>query len=406
MKANSKKIRSRVQLSPLPFHYLADLFPLMSASDFDALVEDIRANGIRVPITLFEGKVLDGRNRIRACEAAGVEPIFEVFQGTEDDALSYVLSLNLVRRHLCTTQKAALGVQLLPREQKAARGRKREAAKDRQNFAGAQGKATDVVGARVGVSGETVRQAAWIADSTPDVYEAMRDGVVRTMPEAARLTVLNPEERGVVLSKMRDGGLSFRDSKADTTYWDRPGSSTEWYSPPEILDAARAAMGGAITLDPASSKEANKIVGARRYYTVEEDGLSLHWKAARLWLNPPYGCNPDGTSLQAAWTGKLLEEFKAGKTRQAVALVRASTESYWFSLLWEFPMCFVRGKIEFTPGPGAKPSNPTVSSAIVGVGVDAEAFRQEFQAWGQVVVPAKEGGGNLAVGAGPGRGKE
>lgn len=49
-------------------HHETELFPLLRGPEFEALVEDIRANGLREPVNLFEGKVLDGRNRIRACE--------------------------------------------------------------------------------------------------------------------------------------------------------------------------------------------------------------------------------------------------------------------------------------------------------------------------------------------------
>ena len=50
----------------LTAHPLADMFPLIEGEDFQSLVDDIVANGIRVPIMLYEGKVLDGRNRLRA----------------------------------------------------------------------------------------------------------------------------------------------------------------------------------------------------------------------------------------------------------------------------------------------------------------------------------------------------
>src|SRR5262245_17601140 len=94
----------------LEFHALATLFPLLNGEDFDELVADIRKHGLREPIVMFEGKVLDGRNRYRACIEAGVEPTFAHYQG--DDPAAYVISLNLLRRHLNESQRAMVAAKL------------------------------------------------------------------------------------------------------------------------------------------------------------------------------------------------------------------------------------------------------------------------------------------------------
>jgi N6-adenosine-specific RNA methylase IME4/ParB-like chromosome segregation protein Spo0J len=92
------------------FHPLANIFPLVEGPEFADLVADIREHGLHEPIVMFEDRVLDGRNRLRACEAAGVEPVFTAYTG--DDPVAFVVSLNLRRRHLDESQRAMVAAKL------------------------------------------------------------------------------------------------------------------------------------------------------------------------------------------------------------------------------------------------------------------------------------------------------
>jgi hypothetical protein len=88
----------------LKFHPLAEILPLIEGEELNELVESVKANGLREPIVLYEGLILDGRNRYRACLAAGVEPRTVEFSGA--DATAFVRDENIHRRHLTVGQKA------------------------------------------------------------------------------------------------------------------------------------------------------------------------------------------------------------------------------------------------------------------------------------------------------------
>ena len=88
----------------LEYHPLAEIFPLIAGSKFDALVASVRKNGLVDPIILYEGRILDGRNRHLACVAAGVEPRFESYVG--EDLVGFVRAKNMMRRNLTPSQRA------------------------------------------------------------------------------------------------------------------------------------------------------------------------------------------------------------------------------------------------------------------------------------------------------------
>jgi ParB-like chromosome segregation protein Spo0J len=92
-------------VSEIPFHPISEIFPLLKDEELQRLADDIRENGLHEEIWLFEGKILDGRNRALACQIAGVTPRYRPYTGTVEEAIRFVLSANLNRRHLLPTEK-------------------------------------------------------------------------------------------------------------------------------------------------------------------------------------------------------------------------------------------------------------------------------------------------------------
>ena len=94
-------------------HPLAALFPELPTEELAELARDIKERGQLEPIILHKGLILDGHNRYRACQIAGVKPKTEEFnpKATKRSPSEFVLSRNLRRRHLSVGQKAAIALE-------------------------------------------------------------------------------------------------------------------------------------------------------------------------------------------------------------------------------------------------------------------------------------------------------
>ncbi|MDV3129099.1 ParB N-terminal domain-containing protein [Mycobacterium sp. 21AC1] len=107
---------SAIDWANLPVHPAAEIFPMMSDAEIDELAQDIKANGLQVPIVVAytdesctSTVVIDGRNRLKACQLAGVSPVTELFSPAfKDDLVPLILSLNVHRRHLTSEQKRTI----------------------------------------------------------------------------------------------------------------------------------------------------------------------------------------------------------------------------------------------------------------------------------------------------------
>src|SRR5262245_44350182 len=82
----------------MEFHPISNEYPLMSDAELAELAEDIRVNGQHLPVWIYEGKILDGRNRWRACASLpGVT--CKTAEYTGDDPQGFAASQNLYRKH-------------------------------------------------------------------------------------------------------------------------------------------------------------------------------------------------------------------------------------------------------------------------------------------------------------------
>ena len=94
----------------MEFHPISEIFPMMNDEEYQSLKSDIKENGLLEPLHVYESKILDGRNRFKACQELGLEPIVKEFIGT--NPLGFVISLNLKRRHLNESQRAMVASRL------------------------------------------------------------------------------------------------------------------------------------------------------------------------------------------------------------------------------------------------------------------------------------------------------
>ena len=169
------------------YHEIANIFPMMQDDEYERLKDDIAINGQLEPIVLYEGKVLDGRNRYKALCDIGLKTDFEEYQG--DQPLSYVISKNLHRRHLTASQRAIMATDIKPLlevEAKKRQGMNSNFAHDKEIIPEhAKGQSRDQAGDLFGVSGRYVSEAENIKEKEPELAEKVRSGDM-TIAEAKK----------------------------------------------------------------------------------------------------------------------------------------------------------------------------------------------------------------------------
>lgn len=176
-------------MSKFERHPLSAAFPGMDQKDYSELVDDVAAHGLIQPVVTFEGMVLDGWHRYQACLDAGVKPRFEAFKGS--DPVAYVLSLNMHRRHLTGSQRAAAVVACHAWAPSGTNQVNARTVEPGSTVATASEMAEEA-----GVSPKTIQQAKRAQEV--GLGEAVRDGLV-TAKRAAEVAKLPEPERQAAL---------------------------------------------------------------------------------------------------------------------------------------------------------------------------------------------------------------
>jgi hypothetical protein len=190
---------------PTVFHEVATLFPPMGEEEFTRFVADIQQRGLLEPIWTFQGKIVDGVHRYRACQQLGIEPRYQEWDG-HGSLVHFVVSRNLQRRHLTAGQRAMLALEVERQFAKEAEKRMHagKAPDPGTLLAQGVGKAAHQAAAAMRTSGTYVKEAKRIAAHAPELTKMVIGGTL-TLPDAKQLAHLSEPQRQEVVRMMATG---------------------------------------------------------------------------------------------------------------------------------------------------------------------------------------------------------
>ena len=352
-------------------HPVANIFPRMAAAEFAELVADIAEHGQREPVWTHNGMLIDGRHRWDACEKLGLPCHSREYDG--NDALGFVVSLNLRRRHLSESQRSVVAGKLANLSHGG--DRKSDQAANLQLDPVTQADAAGMLN----VSPRSVASAVKVlAEAPQEVIEAVTSGAM-SVSLASEVVELPPEDIEAIAAAPVDERRDVAREAVKRAHVANNSGNNEWYTPLDIIARARMVMGD-IDLDPASSEVANRTVQAAKYYTAEDNGLAQPWHG-RVWMNPPYA-----QPLMADFAEAVSSKYANQEIEQACVLVNNGTETQWFQRMLQVAdaVCFPRGRIRFVDPEGKPSGAPLQGQAILYFGNNIAAFAAHFRECGRV----------------------
>ncbi len=187
---------------PVKIHPAANIFPMMSDAEYAGLLEDIRDNGQREDCLFWREQLIDGRNRYKACMELGIEPS-ECMLDDDQDPVSYVISANLHRRQLSTSQRAIVAARLATLGHGSNQHKEKE---ESQNCPSS----LDYTAAALSVSKSSIKAAKKVIESKSNpLIEAVKNGSV-TVSLAAKL-INETDDKKEIASLVKEGTKAIRE---------------------------------------------------------------------------------------------------------------------------------------------------------------------------------------------------
>ena len=324
-------------------------------------------SGWNPSISIFSpqhGQTIKGHNRYSVCERHGID--FNVTTMEFDDrraAEDWIDRNQAGRRNISPADYRILVGRIYNR---------------RKNLHGGDRKSSCQLGNLNDKTGETVAEEFGLSERSVNRHGERADlhdsFLVENNAQAAEATKHVPQQ---VVSEAKKQPSEQAAETVKKAHVSNNSGENEWYTPPEILEAARSVL-QEIDLDPASCERANQSVQASKIFTKNDDGLSHEW-SGRVWMNPPYA-----QPLIAKFCERLCDQVECGNVKQAIVLVNNATETRWFQSLSECgtAVCFPSGRIRFVSPEGEK-GQPLQGQAIVYMGSDTAKFHEQFSQFGK-----------------------
>lgn len=352
---------------------LRQLIPPLSVDEFEQLEANCLNDGIRDKFIIGEfpcentgeliNVLIDGHNRYQISEKHGL------VYGTTTIQFS---SINAVKIWMIDNQKGRRNLTDGWKWELAQTRLKLLRRKGRENMSKAGSE-----GGRGNTKGLSLNDKSF---NTHNTREEIAKDLGWSTGKVAQAQVLWGCDNKELKEKVKSGTLSIGGAyslhKNNGAHVSNNSGECEWYTPLEIIELARDAM-GSIDTDPASSETANDIVRASTFYTKEQDGLKFEWHG-NVWLNPPYRQPTIGQFLE-----KAKSEYESGNSTQLVILTNNATETKAGQsiLRYSSAVCFPLGRVKFW-SKDKYSKTPLQGQMIIYVGPNIENFIKNFESIG------------------------